>query len=234
MKHKILLVEDEADLGNVVKQYLELMDFDVDWQQNGRTALDVFEKTPEAYHILLIDVNLPGLNGFELAEQVVKVNHHVPFLFLTARGEKTDRLNGLKIGADDYVVKPFDVDELVLRIRNIIKRKQPVVNTEHPQQQGVLSIGTNQLFVDSLKLITESGEEIILTPRECDLLVLFFHNVNRVIKREEILNKVWGSNDYFVGRSLDVFISRFRKYFQHNSNISIKNVYGIGFVFNVK
>jgi DNA-binding response OmpR family regulator len=234
MKHKILLVEDEADLGNVVKQYLELMDFDVDWQQNGRTALDVFEKAPDAYHILLIDVNLPGLNGFELADHVVKVNNNVPFLFLTARGDKTDRLNGLKIGADDYVVKPFDVDELVLRIRNIIKRKQPVVSSDQTQQQGVISIGTNQLFVDSLKLITESGEEIILTPRECDLLVLFFHNVNRVIKREEILNKVWGSNDYFVGRSLDVFISRFRKYFQHNTNISIKNVYGIGFVFNVK
>ncbi|SEW07445.1 DNA-binding response regulator, OmpR family, contains REC and winged-helix (wHTH) domain [Chitinophaga sp. YR573] len=234
MKHKILLVEDEADLGNVVKQYLELMDFDVDWQQNGLTALDVFEKAPDAYHILLIDVNLPGLNGFELADRVVKVNNNVPFLFLTARGDKTDRLNGLKIGADDYVVKPFDVDELVLRIRNIIKRKQQVVSSDQPQQQGAISIGTNQLFVDSLKLITESGEEIILTPRECDLLVLFFHNVNRVIKREEILNKVWGSNDYFVGRSLDVFISRFRKYFQHNTNISIKNVYGIGFVFNVK
>jgi len=233
MKHKILLVEDEADLGNVVKQYLELMDFEVNWQQNGLTALEVFEQTPEGFHILLIDVNLPGLNGFELAERVVKLNTDVPFLFLTARGEKTDRLNGLKIGADDYVVKPFDVDELVLRIRNIIKRKQPVVVNE-PQQQGVISLGTNKLFVDSLKLVTESGEEIILTPRECDLLVLFFHNVNRVIKREEILNKVWGSNDYFVGRSLDVFISRFRKYFQHNANISIKNVYGIGFVFNVK
>jgi two-component system, OmpR family, response regulator TrcR len=234
MKHKILLVEDEADLGNVVKQYLELMDFEVSWQQNGRTALDVFESAPEAYHILLIDVNLPGLNGFELAERVVKINNNVPFLFLTARGEKTDRLNGLKIGADDYVVKPFDVDELVLRIRNIIKRKQPQVSADNAQQPGMISIGTNKLFVESLKLVTETGEEIVLTPRECDLLVLFFHNVNRVIKREEILNKVWGSNDYFVGRSLDVFISRFRKYFQHNPNISIKNVYGIGFVFNVK
>lgn len=233
MKHKILLVEDEADLGNVVKQYLELMDFDVDWQQNGQTALDVFEKLPRAYHILLIDVNLPGLNGFELAEHVIKLNPDVPFLFLTARGDKNDRLSGLKIGADDYIVKPFDVDELVLRIRNIIKRKQPVVSTE-PAQQKVINIGTTQLFIDSLKLVTEQGEEIILTPRECDLLVLFFNNVNRVLKREEILTKVWGSNDYFVGRSLDVFISRFRKYFQHNINISIKNVYGIGFVFNVK
>ena len=233
MKHKILLVEDEADLGNVVKQYLELMDFDVDWQQNGRTALEIFEKAPNAYHILLIDVNLPGLNGFELAEQIIQLNSHVPFLFLTARGEKTDRLNGLKIGADDYVVKPFDVDELVLRIRNIIKRKQPVVSNE-PVQPNVINIGTTQLLVDSLKLVTEQGEEIVLTPRECDLLVLFFNNVNRVLKREEILTKVWGSNDYFVGRSLDVFISRFRKYFQHNINISIKNVYGIGFVFNVK
>lgn len=231
MKHKILLVEDEADLGNVVRQYLELMDFDVDWQQDGRAALEAFAETPEAYHILLIDVNLPGMNGFELAEHVVQLNNQVPFLFLTARGEKTDRLNGLKIGADDYVVKPFDVDELVLRIRNIIKRKQPATAAA-PQQ--MLEIGNTRLYKDSLKLVTESGEEIILTPRECDLLLLFYQNINRVIKREEILNKVWGSNDYFVGRSLDVFISRFRKYFQHNTNISIKNVYGIGFVFNVK
>lgn len=234
MKHKILLVEDEADLGNVVKQYLELMDFDVDWQQDGLTAFELFKKTPDQYHILLIDVNLPGMNGFELAEHVVQINSHVPFLFLTARGEKMDRLNGLKIGADDYVVKPFDVDELVLRIRNIIKRKQPLVSQAVVQNNNVITIGNTQLFVDSLTLVTEQGEEIILTPRECDLLIMFFNNVNRVLKREEILTKVWGSNDYFVGRSLDVFISRFRKYFQHNPGISIKNVYGIGFVFNVK
>ena len=234
MKHKILLVEDEADLGNVVKQYLELMDFDVDWQQNGLTAYEIFQKAPDKYHILLIDVNLPGMNGFELAEHVVQLNSHVPFLFLTARGEKMDRLNGLKIGADDYVVKPFDVDELVLRIRNIIKRKQPVVPQEVVRSNSVFSIGNTQLYVDSLTLVTEQGEEIILTPRECDLLVMFFSNVNRVLKREEILTKVWGSNDYFVGRSLDVFISRFRKYFSQNPSISIKNVYGIGFVFNVK
>ncbi|HJT72407.1 MAG TPA: response regulator transcription factor [Chitinophaga sp.] len=234
MKHRILLVEDEADLGNVVKQYLELMDFDVDWQQNGLTAYEIFQKTPDKYHILLIDVNLPGMNGFELAEHVVQLNSHVPFLFLTARGEKMDRLNGLKIGADDYVVKPFDVDELVLRIRNIIKRKQPVVPQEVVRSNSIFTIGNTQLHVDSLTLVTEQGEEIILTPRECDLLVMFFSNVNRVLKREEILTKVWGSNDYFVGRSLDVFISRFRKYFSQNPSISIKNVYGIGFVFNVK
>jgi DNA-binding response OmpR family regulator len=234
MRHRILLVEDESDLGNVVKQYLELMDFEVNWQQNGTEALEEFKRAPERYHILLIDVNLPGMNGFELAEHVVEINSQVPFLFLTARGEKTDRLNGLKIGADDYVVKPFDVDELVLRIRNIIKRKQPAAAPEVVKANNVITIGNTQLFVDSLKLVTEQGEEIVLTPRECDLLVLFFHNVNRVIKREEILTKVWGSNDYFVGRSLDVFISRFRKYFQRNPAISIKNVYGIGFVFNVK
>lgn len=237
MKHRILLVEDESDLGNVVKQYLELMDFDVDWQQDGISALNLFSKASDSYHILLIDVNLPGMNGFELASQVVKQNSNVPFLFLTARGEKTDRLNGLKIGADDYVVKPFDVDELVLRIRNIIKRKQPAGLAgagDGAIPANVASIGNIQLFIDSLKLVLENGEEIVLTPRECDLLALFFQNVNKVLKREEILNKVWGSNDYFVGRSLDVFISRFRKYFQHNTHISIKNVYGIGFMFNVK
>jgi two-component system response regulator TrcR len=230
MKHRILLVEDETDLGNVVKQYLELMDFDVDWQQNGQSALEAFTATPQAWHILLIDINLPELDGFEFAQRVMKIQANVPFLFLTARGEKKDRLYGLKIGADDYIIKPFDVDELVLRIKNILKRNQVVNGIA---TCNAIELGGMRFHKDSLKLVAPNGKETILTPLESDLLLHFYHNSNKVIRREDILHQVWGANDYFVGRSLDVFVSRFRKYFQGNENISIRNIYGIGFMFNL-
>lgn len=230
MKHHILLVEDETDLGNVVKQYLELMDFAVDWQQNGQAALEAFTATPQAWHIILIDINLPEMDGFEFAQRIMKIQPNVPFLFLTARGEKKDRLYGLKIGADDYIVKPFDVDELVLRIKNILKRNQ-VVNSI--AKVNAIELGGMRFHKDSLKLVAPNGKETILTPLESDLLLHFYHNSNKVIRREDILHQVWGANDYFVGRSLDVFVSRFRKYFQGNENISIRNIYGIGFMFNL-
>jgi two-component system, OmpR family, response regulator TrcR len=230
MKPHILLVEDEIDLGNVVKQYLELMDFSVDWLQSGQTALEAFTATPQAWHILLIDINLPEMDGFEFARSITKIQPHVPFLFLTARGEKKDRLYGLKIGADDYIVKPFDVDELVLRIKNILKRNQ-VVNSV--ATANAIELGGMRFHKDSLKLVAPNGKETILTPLESDLLLHFYHNSNKVIRREDILHQVWGANDYFVGRSLDVFVSRFRKYFQGNENISIRNIYGIGFMFNL-
>src|ERR1700712_4604449 len=122
MKPKILLVEDELDLGKVVKQYLEISDFEVDWELNGKAALEQFKRHKNEYQILLIDVSMPEMDGFEFAERVVNIEPNIPFLFLTARNEKADRLHGLKIGADDYISKPFDIDEVVLRIKNIIKR----------------------------------------------------------------------------------------------------------------
>src|SRR5258708_8083967 len=122
MQPRILLIEDEADLGNVVKQYLEVMDFEVDWCRDGKDAYDKCTNLSNHYNILLIDINLPGMDGITLASKIVKTRQYPPFLFLTARSEKTDRLRGLKIGADDYITKPFDIDELVLRIKNIIRR----------------------------------------------------------------------------------------------------------------
>jgi DNA-binding response OmpR family regulator len=230
-KSKILLVEDEADLGNVVKQYLELMDFTVDWSKDGQSALVQFQSSQGKYDILLIDVSMPGIDGFELANRIMKINPLVPFLFLTARNERADRLYGLKIGADDYITKPFDIDELVLRIRNIIKR-----NFHHaePLNRSIIERGDVKFYKDSLKLLIGNRPEIILTPRESELLEFLFNNENKILKREEILTRLWGENDYFLGRSLDVFISRLRKHLNHSDYISINNVYGVGFVFNVK
>ena len=230
MKSRILLIEDETDLGNVVKQYLEVMDFEVDWCQNGREAFDRFRDAPEYYHLLLVDVRLPEMDGFELASNITRINDKISFLFLTARSEKSDRLNGLKIGADDYITKPFDIDELVLRIRNIIRRRQGIHSSSKTPELG---IGPVRFFKESLKLVVNQ-KEVTLTPREAELLEFLFRNPNRVLKREEILVQLWGENDYFLGRSLDVFISRLRKHLGNNEFITITNIYGVGFVFNIK
>ena len=231
MKSRILLVEDETDLGNVVKQYLEIMDFDVDWSKNGKAALEQFQVNQGKYNILLIDGSMPEMDGFDLANRIVKINQHVPFLFLTARNERADRLYGLKIGADDYITKPFDIDELVLRIKNIIKRN---TGSSEIINRAVIERGDVKFHKDSLKLFIGNQKEIILTPRESELLEFLFNNENRILKREEILTRLWGENDYFLGRSLDVFISRLRKHLSQSAWISINNVYGVGFVFTVQ
>ncbi len=230
MKTRVLLVEDEVDLGNVVKQYLEISEFEVDWLQNGKLAYEQIKKDPRRYNIILIDVSMPEMDGFQLAEKIVGLGYDIAFLFLTARNEKADRLHGLKLGADDYITKPFDVDELVLRIRNIIRRA-PVAA---PVSRTPIIRGDIQFYKDTLRLQIGRQKEIVLTPRESELLDYLFRNENRVLRREEILTQLWGENDYFLGRSLDVFISRLRKHLSISRFISIDNVYGVGFVFNVQ
>ncbi|UYQ91784.1 response regulator transcription factor [Chitinophaga horti] len=232
MKPKILLIEDETDLGNVVRQYLEIMDFEVTWYQSSVKALQHFQADPQLYHILLIDVSIPDMDGFTLAQEVVKINEYVPFLFLTARNERSDRLFGLKIGADDYVTKPFDIDELVLRIRNILKRNQHT--PADLSSRNFIERGDVKFYKDSFKLYIGSHKEITLTPREAELLDFLFRNEHRILKREDILKQLWGDNDYFLGRSLDVFVSRLRKHLSKSGMVSIDNVYGVGFIFNVK
>lgn len=231
MKPVILFIEDEIDLGNVVKQYLEVMDFEIDWFTDGIQAFNHFRQNHLRYSILLLDVSLPGMDGFELARNIIKINNNTPFLFLTARNEKQDKLLGLKIGADDYITKPFDIDELILRIKNIIKR-----NLHEPHAPiGVATVIQTEdvsFYEDSLKL-TIAGQETTLTPKEADLLIYLFKNSNRILKREDILIQLWGGNDYFLGRSMDVFISRLRKHLSRSKSISINNVYGIGFIFKI-
>ena len=229
MSSKILLVEDEIDLGNVVKQYLEIVGFEVCWTKNGRVALDQLKNTQAGFHLALIDVSMPEMDGFELAGKIVDSGLRIPFLFLTARNERADRLYGLKIGADDYVSKPFDVDELVLRIKNIIRR---TMNTESPARTLIVR-GDVQFNKDSLRLTINRHRDIVLTPREAELLVYLFEHENKILRREDILAQLWGKNDYFLGRSLDVFISRLRKHLNGSTCVSIDNVYGVGFIFRV-
>lgn len=230
-KPKILLIEDEIDLGNVVRQYLEISEFEVDWVTNGRVAYERLTGGKTSYHIALIDVSMPEMDGFQLADKIVQLGLKLPFLFLTARNEKPDRLRGLRLGADDYISKPFDIDELVLRIRNIIKR-----NTGVPAATPSTAIWREDVVFEkeSLKLTIRGQKEIVLTPREAELLNFLFANENRILKREDILTQLWGENDYFLGRSLDVFISRLRKHLSASASVSIDNVYGVGFIFNIR
>jgi DNA-binding response OmpR family regulator len=224
MKH-ILLTEDDLDFAGILKQYLELAGFQITWKMNGIEALE-FLKT-ETVDLCVLDVMMPLMDGFTLAEKIVALYVDIPFLFLTARNQKEDKIKGLKLGADDYVVKPFEAEELVLRIRNILKRSESAFTSI---SELTINIGDYVFDHSRLLLLHESGN-IRLTEKEALLMLFFCKNPNRLIKRKEVLLQIWKNDDYFSGRSLDVFISKLRKYLASDPRISIDTVRGTGFEF---
>jgi len=221
MKVKILLAEDDSDFGMILKQYLELENFNVSWFQNPEDILPILEKD-FYFNIGILDIMMPNIDGFSLAKIILKEKPDFPLLFLTAKNQKIDRLTGLKIGADDYIAKPCDPEELILRIKNILKR------TFTSETITQYKIGSYILDTEKL-LLSHPNEKIRLTIREKDLLLYLLKFNHKTIKRDDILNNLWETNDYFTGRSLDVFISRLRKYFQHDDKIKIQSLRGIGF-----
>lgn len=234
-KHRLLYVEDETDLGNVTKQYLEAMGFDVEWCETSEEAYEFFAAAPRSYSLTIIDVQLPGDNGFDLAKRIVAIDKAAYFLFLTARKEKKDKILGLGIGAADYITKPFDIDELVLRIRNIVRRQEVAPTDSSPAlpDQDVIQMGDVTLHTKLLSLNVAGKQPVTLTLREAELLEYFYRNRNQIISREDLLVNIWGENDYFLGRSLDVFISRLRKLLRGSNDVKIENIYGVGFVCRV-
>lgn len=226
-KH-ILLAEDDADFGSILKQYLEMSGFSVEWAKDGEEALELYNKSN--FNICVLDVMMPKLDGFSTAEQIIKINPEVPFIFLTARKMKEDKLKGLKLGADDYVVKPFEADELVLRLNNILKRSQKTTVTISTEE--IIAIGKYQFNTKRLELII-GGTLQRLTEKEGELIKFLYQHKNQLLKREEILNSVWKNDDFFSGRSMDVFISRLRKYFKEDTSISIESIRGIGLEFKL-
>ncbi|MDE5493641.1 response regulator transcription factor [Elizabethkingia meningoseptica] len=221
MRTKILLAEDDSDFGLILKQYLELSDFDVFWYQNPEDVMSLL-KEDFSFHIGILDIMMPNIDGFTLAKEILKQKPEFPVLFLTAKNQKIDRITGLKLGADDYLAKPCDPEELILRIQNILKRIQPI------RTVSSIKIGEYSLDTDKL-LLNHSKEDARMTQRELDLLLFLLQHNHQTIKREIILDHLWETNDYFSGRSLDVFISRLRKYFQHDERIKIQSLRGIGF-----
>lgn len=221
MKTKILLVEDDEDFGLILKHYLELSDFEVVWFQNPADVLEII-KSDFCFNIGILDIMMPNIDGFSLAKIILKEKPAFPLLFLSAKNQKIDRLTGLKIGADDYIAKPCDPEELILRIKNILKR---VIS---PTLETNFKIGDYTLDSEKL-LLTHPKEKVRLTIREKDLLLYLLKQNKQTIKRDDILDNLWETNDYFTGRSLDVFISRIRKYFRHDEQIKIQSIRGVGF-----
>lgn len=222
MQAKILLAEDDTDFGMILKQYLELSDFGVSWFQDP-AEIAAMPAEQFTFDLGILDIMMPNIDGFSLAKTILKNHPGFPLLFLTAKNQKIDKLTGLKIGADDYITKPCDPEELVLRIQNILKRVQPKTSVKNIYQIGSYTLNTENL------LLSHEKENIRLTLKEKNLLLYFLRHNHETVKRDEILDNLWESNDYFSGRSLDVFISRLRKYFVHDGEIKIQSLRGIGF-----
>lgn len=224
---KILYVEDDTNLSFVVKDCLETAGHNVHHFTNGEDAIAAFLKF--TYDIALLDVMLPKLDGFTLTKMIREKNPNIPIIFISAKAQLEDKLEGLSIGGDDYMFKPFSVDELLLKIKIFLKRthhQNPVILGKKPLQ----NIGSFILDPNEMTL-TKDNETTRLTGREVDLLLLFIEHKNKIIRRGEILIALWGKDDYFLGRSLDVFISRLRKILSPDSSIKIENIPRVGFKF---
>lgn len=226
---RILLAEDDFDFGAALKQYLELNKFEVIWGKDGEEALELSKN--DSFDIGIFDVMMPKLDGFTLAKKIINHNPDLPFLFLTARKAKDDRIKGLKLGADDYIVKPFEVEELILRLQNIIRRteKKNAIIDDFFKLENI-AIGKYIFDIQKLELRI-NDLTFKLTEKEARLIYFLYESKNNIIQRDEILLKFWNNNDFFSGRSMDVFISRIRKHFKEDENITIKSIRGIGLEF---
>jgi len=222
-KSRILLVEDDPNLAFVIEDHLTESGFEAVVVDNGVGALEKFKSN--SINLCLVDVMMPRMDGFTLASEIRKLDEFVPILFLTARSMEEDRLKGFEIGGDDYITKPFSMPELIHRIKVFLRR-----SSARPQvSERKLKLG-KLLFDDvNLTIFGQNQQALTLTQMEADLLLLLMQHINQLVKREEILVKIWGENDYFKGRSLDVFISRLRKYLKADPDLEIKNHHGVGF-----
>jgi DNA-binding response OmpR family regulator len=217
---KVLLAEDDRDFGNILTQYVTISGFEVTLGRDGKEAWELFNQN--SFDICVLDIMMPEMDGFTLAGKIKEINPDIPLIFLTAKSLKEDIVRGLKIGADDYITKPFDPEVLILRINNILKRTYYSVNDEYKVSGTILKFNT-------LELISGDTKEK-LTLKEAQLLKYLIINKNKILAREDILTEIWGEDDYFLGRSMDVFISRLRKYVSEDKNIDIRTVRGTGFI----
>lgn len=224
---RILLAEDDQNLGYLLTEYLEMEGFKVSLCRDGEEANKVFKA--QNFDMCIFDVMMPKKDGFTLAKEIRVLNKNVPILFLTAKAMKEDKIEGFEIGADDYITKPFDEEELLLRIKAILKRTK----TALPDLPAVVKIGEYTFDTEKQELIYQQEVQRI-THRESEILKLLLARKDNVLRREDALVSIWGENDYFHGRSFDVFITKLRKYFQHDKNIRIENIHSVGFMLTDK
>src|SRR3978361_768160 len=222
-KYKVLLCEDDTNLGVVLKNYFELNDFDVTLERDGRLGLSAFQR--EKFELCLLDVMMPNMDGFTVAEEIRDVDPDIPLFFLSAKTMKEDIIKGYKLGADDYITKPFDSEVLMLKIKAILKRNE---------EQNRESTNTNYdlrtyHFNPKLRELSHNGHTQTLSPKENELLKMLAEHKNDLLPREQALKKIWGSDTYFNGRSMDVYIAKLRKYLKEDTTIEIVNIHGNGF-----
>jgi DNA-binding response OmpR family regulator len=217
----IFLVEDDLSFGSVLKSYLELNDYTVDWVDDGKYAVEHFRKG--LFNICILDVMLPHVDGFTIANEIRQINNEVPIVFLTAKKLKEDVLKGYGAGGDDYITKPFDTDILLAKIKAILSRRDFQTGTKDIYEIGRF------IFNSKLRSLSIGEVEYKLSPKEAQLLELLAVNPNALISRELALKKIWGADDYFTARSMDVYITKLRKFLSEDPALNIKNIHGAGF-----
>ena len=225
-KAKVLLAEDDAALGFVIKDSLQEDGYHVVLCTDGQTAIEVFKKGE--FDICLLDVMMPRKDGLAVAKRIRQQTDRVPILFLTAKSMEEDKIKGFHSGADDYITKPFSMAELLLRMDVFLRRTKKM----HSEQVQEYSIGTLHFSYTELKIVSSEGL-IPITQKEADLLRFLCLHPNKVLRREEVLLNVWGKDDYFLGRSMDVFITKLRKHFKSDPSVVLETIHGVGFRFNV-
>lgn len=221
------MVEDDLSFGAVLKSYLEINDFGVDWVDDGQHALSQFKK--DNFNICILDVMLPHVDGFTIAAEIRKLNTEIPILFLTAKNMRDDVLNGYRIGADDYITKPFDTEVLIYKLKSILKRQ-----SGHPVKESDFYQIGSYVFDFKLRTIERDNSKQKLSPKEAELLKMLCDNQNELLPRETALKKIWGDDGYFTARSMDVYLTKLRKLFAEDSSVEIRNIHGSGFMLEIK
>lgn len=232
IKHRILLVEDDQNFGDVLRSYLEMHDYDVTLATDGVSGWQTFQRGQ--FDLCILDVMMPKKDGFSLAKDIRTKDAEIPIIFLTARTQKDDILQGFKTGADDYMSKPFNSEELLARIRAVLKRSTP--KTRKQPEVKEFEIG-RYIFNYPLRILTydkDQGQQEKLSPKEAQLLRMFCLHKNDVLPRSQALTEIWGEDNYFTARSMDVFVTKLRKYLQQDGNIEIVNIHGNGFQLQVR
>jgi len=222
----ILLAEDDQNLGIILSEYLSNKGYSVDLHRDGAQALKAFEKG--AYQFCIFDVMMPVMDGFNLAKHIRKLNEQVPILFLTAKSMREDRIEGFKIGADDYLTKPFSMEELLLRVEAILKRVKGKSSQEFVKENHIYKVGHFDFDANKQKL-NVNGEDQKLTSKESQLLEILVRSKNQVVGRSEALKEIWGDDSYYNSRSMDVYVTKLRKYLKTDDQLEILNIHGKGF-----
>jgi two-component system, OmpR family, response regulator len=222
-KKSLFFVEDDLSFGAVLKSYLEICNFSVTWLDDGQYALNAFREA--TYDLCLLDVMLPHIDGFSIGRDIRAINPQIPIIYLTAKSLKEDIITGYRLGADDFIVKPFDTDVLLYKIAVILRRSGKVVNKD----DQVIQIG-NYIFDPRLREIKLDDTKQLLSPKESALLKLLCENKNELLSREIALKRIWGDDGYFTTRSMDVFITRLRKFLKDDPSVEIRNIHGSGFI----